>query len=185
MTSYDAFRLDCGQRMAEIFRLYGLPEMPGHILGVLVASAEPLSLGDLAELLGAAKSTVSVAARRLEAYGVVIRQRVPGDRRDHYLVQDQLEQAGAHVISHYLLPEARASVALVQALEGGLEQGQGQDWPDEAGRARLRARSQTLGLIAGGSLAFLGSLVRADGSLDQARISQLIALLTQLQEESP
>ena len=77
--SYDDFRRQCGESMAGIFRIYGMSEMQGHVLGALMGSAAPVTLGELTTLLGAAKSTVSVAARGLETLGFVLRTRVMGE----------------------------------------------------------------------------------------------------------
>lgn len=182
--SYDAFRLKCGERTAGIFRIYGMPEFPGHVLGVLMASAEPMTLGELTELLGAAKSTVSVAARRLEAFGAVVKTRVRGDRRDHYQAQDDLGALGEHLLKRFLLPEMQAGVVMMDEMQDALRAGAGPDWPDGAQRAVLENRVQSLAAFTHGANGLLNSLVQPDGRLDQARIAQLIGLLTQLQEHN-
>lgn len=182
--SYDAFRLQCGENTAAIFRIYGMPEFPGHVLGVLMASAEPMTLGELTELLGAAKSTVSVAARRLEAFGAVVKTRVRGDRRDHYQAQDDMGALGEHLLKRFLLPEMQAGVLMLNEMQSALDAGRGDDWPEGPQRQVLEQRVQALSLFTHGTAGFLSSLVQADGSLDQARIAQLIGLLSQLQEQA-
>ena len=56
----------------------------GRLHGLLVVSPEPLSLDELCRESGAAKSTVSVAVRRLQAAGLVERVMSNGDRRDYW-----------------------------------------------------------------------------------------------------
>lgn len=61
------------------------------MFGLLLASNEPLSLDDMAEILGISKSGASVAARDLERVGVVHRLGTPGSRRVLYEAADQME----------------------------------------------------------------------------------------------
>ena len=84
----------------------GLPRIAGRILGLLLVSAEPLSLDVIAERLGVSRASVSTDARRLVDQGVLERVGRPGDRRDYYQMaadspQRSLEQRlGA--VRHFL-----------------------------------------------------------------------------------
>jgi DNA-binding transcriptional regulator GbsR (MarR family) len=182
--SYDDFRRQCGESMAGIFRIYGMSEMQGHVLGALMGSAAPVTLGELTTLLGAAKSTVSMAARGLETFGLVLRTRVMGDRRDHYQVQEDMVSLGEHFLKRFLLPEFQASATMFQQMQDSLASGAGADWPEPAQREVLEARTGSLQALTQGSAVFLNSLLLPDGRLDQNRIAELISLLTQLQGES-
>ncbi|MDF1504014.1 MarR family transcriptional regulator [Roseisolibacter sp. H3M3-2] len=62
----------------------GLPRIAGRILGLLLVSAEPLSLDGIAERLGVSRASVSTDARRLVEQGVLERVGLPGDRKDYY-----------------------------------------------------------------------------------------------------
>jgi len=64
--------------------MYGLNPLMGRLYGVLFLSAEPLTLDALSEQVGAAKSTVSVAIRKLAGAHMVRRQWKKGDRRDYW-----------------------------------------------------------------------------------------------------
>lgn len=182
--SYDDFRRQCGESMAGIFRLYGMSEMQGHVLGALMGSAAPVTLGELTTLLGAAKSTVSVAARGLETFGVLLRTRVMGDRRDHYQVQDDMMALGEHFLKRFFLPEVQASALMFSQMQDSLALGAGSDWPDPDQRGVLTERTAALQALTQGGAVFLKGLLLPDGRLDQTRIAELIALLTQLQGES-
>jgi DNA-binding transcriptional regulator GbsR (MarR family) len=70
--------------MARICRLYGVSPLLGRLYTVLFLSPEPLALDALCERVGAAKSSVSVALRKLEAARVARRLPPRTDRRDFY-----------------------------------------------------------------------------------------------------
>jgi DNA-binding MarR family transcriptional regulator len=52
-----------------------------NVLGILVGSSTPLTLGDLAEKLACVRSNVTQLVDRLESDGLVRREADPGDRR--------------------------------------------------------------------------------------------------------
>ena len=52
-----------------------------NVLGVLVSSGSPLTLGDLAERLACVRSNITQLVDRLEADGLVKRESDPADRR--------------------------------------------------------------------------------------------------------
>lgn len=62
----------------------GLPRIAGRILGLMLVSAEPLSMDAIAERLGVSRASVSTDARRLVEQGVLERVGRPGDRKDYY-----------------------------------------------------------------------------------------------------
>jgi len=71
-------------RMGHAAESDGFSPIAGRLFGVLLLSAEPLSLDELAETLGVSKASVSTDARRLLERGIVERVSRPGDRRDYY-----------------------------------------------------------------------------------------------------
>ena len=78
------------ERFGLRFEEDGLPRIAGRMLGLLVVSAEPRSLDDLAEVLQASKTSVNTNARLLVRMGAVERTTRPGDRRDYYRIVDNL-----------------------------------------------------------------------------------------------
>ena len=78
------------ERFGLRFEEDGLPRIAGRMLGLLMVSAEPRSLDELAEELQASKTSASTNARLLERLGTVERTTRPGDRRDYYRVADNL-----------------------------------------------------------------------------------------------
>jgi DNA-binding transcriptional regulator GbsR (MarR family) len=89
--------------------VYGLSPLLGRLYGTLLLTPRPMSLEDLTDAVGAAKSTVSVAIRNLKRYRLVRREWVRGDRRDFYvactdyaaMLQDWYQLFFRHEI-HYL-----------------------------------------------------------------------------------
>lgn len=75
--------------MARICRLYGVTPLAGRLYAQLFLSTQPRGLEALCEAVGASKSSVSVALRKLESARVVRRLPPRRDRRDFYeLVED-------------------------------------------------------------------------------------------------
>jgi DNA-binding transcriptional regulator GbsR (MarR family) len=73
--------VEAGGRTAQSF---GLSRIFGQLYMLLYMSPEPRSLDDLAAELGVSKASISIAARKLEAWGAVRKVWVKGDRRDFY-----------------------------------------------------------------------------------------------------
>jgi predicted transcriptional regulator len=83
------------QRFIERFALdltaSGVPRMPARVFaGLLTTDAGNLTAGELADLLQVSPASVSTAVRYLEQLGLVVREREPGSRRDHYQVDQDV-----------------------------------------------------------------------------------------------
>jgi len=79
MTDAEAARervIDAFERSAEI---YGLNRSYGRLYGILYFAHEPLSLDELADESGFAKSTVSTGMKELERFHMVHRRSVSGE----------------------------------------------------------------------------------------------------------
>ncbi|MFC3492620.1 GbsR/MarR family transcriptional regulator [Glycomyces rhizosphaerae] len=67
------------------FESYGLPRIPGRILGWLLVCEPPHQTAEeLAEALDISRGSVSMAMKMLSANKAVVRQAVPGSRRTHW-----------------------------------------------------------------------------------------------------
>ncbi len=73
--------IEAGGRTAQSF---GLSRLFGQVFMLLYLSVKPLSLDEIAEQLGVSKASVSIAARKLEAWSSVKKVWIRGDRRDFY-----------------------------------------------------------------------------------------------------
>lgn len=77
------------EQMARILADWGLPRMAGRVLFVMMGAEErALTAGELAERLGASPAAISGALRYLIQIGMVVREPVPGSRRDRYRLVD-------------------------------------------------------------------------------------------------
>ena len=81
---YAAASMNFRDGLARICRLYGASPLLGDLYAILFLATEPVALEDLCHGTGAAKSTVSVALRKLLSLRVVRRLASRGDRRDFY-----------------------------------------------------------------------------------------------------
>ncbi|HEX2811002.1 MAG TPA: MarR family transcriptional regulator [Kineosporiaceae bacterium] len=83
------------QRFVEGFAMSlvaaGVPRMPARVFVQLLATdAGRLTAAELAEQLVASPAAISGAVRYLMQVNLVAREREPGSRRDHYVVQDDV-----------------------------------------------------------------------------------------------
>jgi len=134
--------------MARICRLYGVSPLAGRVYAALFVSAAPVSLEALSEAVGVAKSSTSVALRKLEAARVVRRLAPRPDRRDFYEIIADPWSVFADWTRLYFRPElemfSQTSQTLLDALDA-LDAGAETDSPAGPGpgpdaRAALRAR---------------------------------------------
>lgn len=71
------------------FEDYGLPRIGGRILGLLLASARPVSPEEMSDLLQVSRSSVSTNLRTLVMTNLVDRISLPGERSDFYVFSDE------------------------------------------------------------------------------------------------
>jgi len=124
---------------ARVAGMYGQTPTLGRLYGVLFLSAEPLTLDALCEAVGAAKSTVSVAIRKLETAKLVRRHWKKGDRRDYYEAVADPQRLVSDWIRTFLTPELDAWLE-VQGLARASLESPPEDAPPEEQLAALRAR---------------------------------------------
>src|SRR5438093_3491949 len=81
------------EKLAVLLETDGMPRVAGRLFGLLLVSAEPRSLDELAKQLGLSKASISINARLLEEKGLVERIGRQADRRDYYsIAEDILER---------------------------------------------------------------------------------------------
>jgi len=122
--------------------VYGMNPLLGRLYGVLFFSPEPLTLGDLAEAVGSAKSTVSVAMRKLEGAKIVQRHWRKGDRRDFYEAVADPHKLIADWSRTFFQAEMEAWTEATTLGTAALAAAPS-DGPDEAGRAEIAARIES------------------------------------------
>ncbi len=72
--------------MGLFFGQYGLARIGGRVLGLLILADRPLTLDEMANTLGVARSSISTNVRVSVSSALVERVSFPGDRRDYYRV---------------------------------------------------------------------------------------------------
>lgn len=78
-------RHDYADEIGLYFEGYGLPRIPGRILGWLLVCEPPhQSAEQIAESLDISRGSVSMAMKMLAANKAVVRHTVPGSRRTHW-----------------------------------------------------------------------------------------------------
>lgn len=105
---------------AQVTQLYGFPSSHGRLYAVLYLSPEPMSLADLSEVTGIAKSTTSVALRRLERLRFVRRLPRTSDRRDYYQAVTDPMELMQDLIRYFVMPELELGAQMVDSFETDL-----------------------------------------------------------------
>lgn len=122
------------ERSAE---LYGLQRSYGRLYGILFFEPEPLSLDELVDRSGYAKSTVSNAMGALERFYMVHRRSVPGEGKRAYF---EAETDLWYVFQQFLQQEVRREMEIMsRALEDAEELLEASD-ADRAARDLERVR---------------------------------------------
>lgn len=76
------------ERFALVLTESGVPRMPARVfVGLLASENGQLTAGELAELLAVSPAAISGAVRYLTQVHLVVREREPGSKRDHYRVR--------------------------------------------------------------------------------------------------
>jgi len=87
-----------------IAQFLGLSKSVGEIYGLLFVSPAPLSLDILVERLSLSKGSASQGLKQLRSYGAVQSSYVPGDRRDHYIAETNLQTLVAGFLRERVQP---------------------------------------------------------------------------------
>ncbi|GAB4566258.1 MAG: hypothetical protein Tsb0020_17760 [Haliangiales bacterium] len=169
--------------MARVCGIYGINPLLGRLYGALYLSPTPQSLDDIAGLVGAAKSTVSVSLRKLESLKVVRRSWKKGDRRDYYEAVTDFAAIFADWLRMFILPEIQVGRELDAMVAHNLEDPLvGDDWPEGDGVAELRQRATYLRTISEHMGELIAALLDKSGNPDPARLA---AILTSKDGETP
>jgi DNA-binding transcriptional regulator GbsR (MarR family) len=148
---------------AQVTQLYGIPSTIGRLYAVLYLSPAALSLADLSEATGIAKSTTSVALRRLERMRFVRRLPRSSDRRDYYQAVTDPMEVMQDLIRYFVMPELELGGQMVASFDVDLRDA---IWaeeytPDEAAIMKERLGEMQRSLEAGRLL--VGLMASEDG----------------------
>jgi DNA-binding transcriptional regulator GbsR (MarR family) len=93
------------------FEQYGMSRILGRVYGLLMIADEPmLGLDQMAEQLNISKASVSTTVRQLQAFTLIEKVTVPGNRKDYYRVSPD-----AHV--QYLKNSVEGSARFAKLIE--------------------------------------------------------------------
>jgi DNA-binding transcriptional regulator GbsR (MarR family) len=113
--------------------VYGLSRSAGRIYGVLYFAAEPLSIPELVEETGYAKSTISNVTRTLTRVGLIRRRSSEGGgRRVQYTAEREIWFILQDVFQQYIQREIQTTLRTVRRAEEQL--------PDENGHETERIK---------------------------------------------
>lgn len=103
------------EAIAATFELYGLQRSNGWLYGILYFAEGPLSLDELVERSGYAKSTVSTAMTTLERYYMVRRRSIPGEGKRVFF---EAERDWWRVVDEFVQTEGRRELStMTRALD--------------------------------------------------------------------
>jgi DNA-binding transcriptional regulator GbsR (MarR family) len=113
----------CGR----IGQVFGVPRSLGQIYGLLYLAPAPLSLDDIAELLGISKASASTGTRQLAFWGGIRQVWVHGDRRDYFEAEPEIGNLLRSGYAEFLKPRLATAqrrltdlgVTLEEDLQGG------------------------------------------------------------------
>lgn len=109
------------ESMEQSAEVYGLSRSAGRIYGVLYFATEPLSIPELVEETGYAKSTVSNVTRKLTRIGLIHRRSSEGGgRRVQFTAEREIWFMLQDVFQQYVLREMQATLRTLQRAETNL-----------------------------------------------------------------
>jgi DNA-binding transcriptional regulator GbsR (MarR family) len=121
------------ESMEQSAEVYGLSRSAGRIYGVLYFAAEPLSIPELVEGTGYAKSTVSNVTRTLTRIGLIHRRSSEGGgRRVRFEAEREVWFVLQDVFQQYIQRELQTTLRAIRRAEREL--------PEEGGHEAARIR---------------------------------------------
>jgi DNA-binding transcriptional regulator GbsR (MarR family) len=92
---------------------WGVNRSVAQIHALLYLSDRPITAEDIAEALGLARSNVSTGLKELQAYAIVRRVHVEGDRRDHFVAETDLWEMLLRIAAERKRREIDPTIALL------------------------------------------------------------------------
>lgn len=128
------------ESMEQSAEVYGLSRSAGRVYGVLYFATEPLSIPELVERTGYAKSTISNVTRRLTRIGLIHRRSSEGGgRRVKFEAEQEVWFILQDVFQQYIQREMQATLRTLRRAEDRLD---GRENPDPD-RERIRHLRET------------------------------------------
>jgi DNA-binding transcriptional regulator GbsR (MarR family) len=100
---------------------WGVNRSVAQIHALLYLSDRPLHAEEISQTLKLARSNVSTALKELQSYGIVRRQHVAGDRRDHFVAETDLWELLMRISAERKRREVDPTIALLAQLKERIE----------------------------------------------------------------
>ena len=100
---------------------WGVNRSIAQIHALLYLSDRPLHAEEISDTLKLARSNVSTALKELQSYGIVRRQHVAGDRRDHFVAETDLWELLMRISAERKRREVDPTIALLAQLKERIE----------------------------------------------------------------
>lgn len=94
---------------------WGVNRSVGQIHAFLYVAERPLTAEDLATTLGMARSNVSTSLKELQAWGLVRRVPILGDRREHFEAETDIWEVAARIAAGRKAREIDPALATLRA----------------------------------------------------------------------
>lgn len=101
---------------------WGVNRSVSQIHALLYLSERPLHADEIVERLGLARSNVSTGLKELQAYGIVRRVHVEGDRRDHFIAETDLWEMLMRIAAERKKREIDPTLAFLAELSARLKE---------------------------------------------------------------
>lgn len=95
---------------------WGVNRSVSQIHGLLYLSNRPLAADEIVDELTLARSNVSNGLKELQSYGIVKRVHIEGDRRDHFVAEDDLWEVLLRIAAERKRREIDPTIALLAEL---------------------------------------------------------------------
>ncbi len=95
---------------------WGVNRSVAQVHGLLYLSDRPLNADEIVAELGIARSNFSTAIKELQSYGIVKRVHIEGDRRDHFVAEEDLWEVLLRIAAERKRREIDPTIALLAEL---------------------------------------------------------------------
>lgn len=116
-----ALQIECIDLFVRIAQFLGLAKSLGELFGLVFLADGPISLDECSERLDLSKGAASQGLKQLKALGAIKLAYVPGDRRDRYVAEDNLNLLVAGFLKERVQPGLMDLHQRIENLESKIE----------------------------------------------------------------
>lgn len=116
-----SIEMEAIEMFINFFRLLGLPKSIGEIYGLLFVSPKPLTMDELMDRLEISLGAASQGLKALRSVGAVKSVYSPGERRDRFVADLELNRFAGSFIKEQLLPKLDQAAARIERMELALD----------------------------------------------------------------